>query len=227
MGQYTGNEVGKLTDCERGPAARALSLLVLAIGVVLAIWSLYALYAYFADDVEHPGNVVFAFFGSTLRPFLKCSELSFFALQASLISVLSVVGTYAVIFGLAVELSRELRDLIQAGGYKALKAVRAEIAAKAERDAAESFCAPVAMPPLTKEQWYEALQALQREMVRTHDSLHGPINQHPAVRERAEHSISVMVDVCSIIVRELPEFESCLTDSYRSAREKSKQHGRR
>ncbi|MFY1070629.1 hypothetical protein [Pseudomonas juntendi] len=216
MNQYTGNE--------RGPAARALSLLVLAIGVVFAIWSLYA---YFADDVEHPGNVVVAFFGSTLRPFLKCSELSFFALQASLISVLSAVGTYAVIFGLACVLSRELRDLIQAGGYKALKAVRAEIAAKAERDAAESFCAPVAMPPLTKEQWYEALQALQREMVRTHDSLHGPINQHPAVRERAEHSVSVMVDVCSIIVRELPEFESCLTDSYRSAREKSKQYGRR
>ena len=203
------------------PAARALSLLVRAIGVAFAIWSLYAIYAYFADDVEHPVNAVFAFFGSTLRPFLKSSELSLFTLLALLANGLSVVGIYIGLAVLAFELFRELGDLIQAGGYKALKAFREEVAAKAERDAAESLYAPVVMPSLTKEQWYEALQALQREMVRTHDSLHGRISQHPAVRERAEHSISVMGDVCSIIVRTLPEFEICLTDSYKSAREKS------
>lgn len=195
--------------------------LVSSIGIALALWSLYAIYAYLANDVEHPINAVIAFFGFTQRPFLKCSELSFFEVIGTLTSLFSVVGIYAVLAQVAIEASDEINALIRAGSYKALKAVRAEAAAKAQRDTAESYQAPVDMPPLTKEQWYETLGAIQREMVRTHDSLHGPINLHPAVRERAEHSVSVMGDVCSIIVRGLPEFEDYLTDSYKAARIKS------
>jgi hypothetical protein len=199
---------------------RVLAGLVEAAGIVFVVWSFYLIYAYFWLDAEHPFNAIAVFFGFTQHEFVKVSEYSVFGAIKSGMSAITATWVYVVLGATLAVGVTELAQTVRAGGFKNRKAIRAEAAAK--RDAAEGFQAPVDMPPLTKEQWYEILQVTQRAMVREHDSLHGgTINLHPAVRERAEHSVSVMGDICSIIVKELPELEGNLTDSYKAVRAKA------
>lgn len=203
-------------------ATRFLARTVEAVGTVLCMWSLYGIYAYFASGADHPLNAIAGFFGFTQHVFVNLAALTYNELLQALISLISVLFLYLMLGMNLIIATQELGEVIRAGGFNKLKAIRAEAAAKAKRDAAETFQAPVDMPQLTKEQWYEILQVTQRAMVREHDALHsGPINLHPAVRERAEHSVSVMGDICSIIVKELPELEGCLTDSYKAVQAKA------
>lgn len=207
-------------------ATRFIARTVEAVGTALFMWSLYGIFAYFFSGADHPFNAFAVFFGFTQHMFLKLSELTYTELFQAFFSVATVPVLYLMLGLNLIIATQELGEVIRAGGFIKLKAIRAEAAAKAKRDAAkaaaESFQAPVDMPRLTKEQWYEILQVTQRAMVREHDALHGgPINLHPAVRERAEHSVSVMGDICSIIVKELPELDGCLTDSYKAVRAKA------
>lgn len=195
--------------------AHFLAWLVQAVCMALAVWCIYAIYSYFWLDAAHPFGAIAGFFGKSQHEFLKVSEFSAFEFLKSGMSALSAMAFYVVLGAIPATAAHELAQVIRAGGAKNLKRIRAEAAA-------ESFQAPVDMPPLTKDQWYEILQVTQRAMVSEHDALHGgTINVHPAVRERAEHSVSVLGDVCSIIIKELPELEGALTDSYKAVRAKA------
>lgn len=196
-------------------AACFLAWLVQAVCMALAVWCIYAIYSYFWLDAAHPFGAIAGFFGKNQNEFLKVSEFSAFEFLKSGMSALSALAFYVMLGAIPATAAHDFAQAIRAGGFKNLKRIRAEAAA-------ESFQAPVDMPPLTKEQWFEILQVTQRAMVREYDSLHGgTINLHPAVRERALHSVSVMGDICSIIVKELPELEGNLTDTYKAVRAKA------
>lgn len=197
------------------PALSFLAWAVQAVCIALAVWCVYAIYSYFWLDAAHPFGAIAGFLGKSQHEFLKVSEYSAFEFLKSGMSALSALAFYVLLGAIPATSSHELAQAIRAGGAKNLKRIRAQAAA-------ESFQAPVDMPPLTKEQWYEILQVTQRAAVREYDGLHsGTINLHPAVRERAEHSVSVMTDVCSIIVKGLPELEGNLTESYKAVRAKA------
>lgn len=198
-----------------------VALLIRFATLLIVLFFVYGIFAYLWLDAAHPINVALSVAGVQKPLFLRTSEFGLMVLPSVLFSIITAVFLY---FGLAMYTvfgALSLIELLTAGSFKQYEIVKAAAIAKAKEKDFESYAAPVDMPQFTKEEWYEILSAVQGDMVRNFDALHGPINVHPAVRERTERSVLIMGDVCTIIAKRLTGTEDLLTQSFKAARIKS------
>jgi hypothetical protein len=199
------------------PIQRILSVAIRLLGLGIMLYPLAAIYRYFAGEITHPVAMAASFFGIEQSTFLGVEDLSLMRFGDSFISILSllVICLYAAVQ--AGFFTLEALDLVRSGGIKAWRLNRQAAYGKVAKDRAERELALVQLPPLSKNQLYEALRALQIEFVREQDALNGDMHIHPAVRERAEQSASAIAELCAIIVQHSPDLRSALTDSYKAA----------